>query len=165
MIINLYGDQSNSWETKAIQTLLSFVNLIYYCRSRMQMGQNQALYLLVNNRSMLSLSLTLAEVYAEHANPDGFLYVTYASQEVFGNCNNEKYATNTWDVSIFSLFCFLLNLSRRLFQKHLFKCFWNKLTNFINKLMLIKFLDWSYYNCYYLMFVIQFYALKFHKRN
>lgn len=50
----------------------------------MHMNQNQALYLLVNNRSMLSLSLTLAEVYAEHSNPDGFLYVTYASQEVFG---------------------------------------------------------------------------------
>lgn len=53
-------------------------------RNRMHMGPNQALYLLVNNRSMLSLSLTMAEVYAEHASPDGFLYVTYASQEVFG---------------------------------------------------------------------------------
>lgn len=33
---------------------------------------------------MMSLSLTLAEIYAEHAENDGFLYVTYASQEVFG---------------------------------------------------------------------------------
>lgn len=48
------------------------------------MHPNQALYLLVNNRSMLSLSLTLAEVYTEHAGSDGFLSVTYASQEVFG---------------------------------------------------------------------------------
>lgn len=49
------------------------------------MSPNQALYLLVNNRSMLSLSLTLSEVYAEHSSDDGFLYVTYASQEVFGS--------------------------------------------------------------------------------
>lgn len=33
---------------------------------------------------MMSLSLTLAEVYTDHAENDGFLYVTYASQEVFG---------------------------------------------------------------------------------
>lgn len=50
----------------------------------MHIGSSQALYLLVNNRSMVSLSLTLAEVYAEHGGADGFLYVTYASQEVFG---------------------------------------------------------------------------------
>lgn len=34
---------------------------------------------------MMSLSLTLAEIYAEHSENDGFLYVTYASQEVFGS--------------------------------------------------------------------------------
>lgn len=48
------------------------------------MGQNQAMYLLVNNRTMTSLSLTMSEVYTEHAGIDGFLYITYASQEVFG---------------------------------------------------------------------------------
>lgn len=32
----------------------------------------------------MSLSLTLAEIYNDHAENDGFLYVTYASQEVFG---------------------------------------------------------------------------------
>ncbi|KAF4528058.1 hypothetical protein B566_EDAN012019 [Ephemera danica] len=52
--------------------------------NRMKLGPQQALYLLVNNRSMASLSRTLAEVYQEHRDEDGFLYVTYASQEVFG---------------------------------------------------------------------------------
>lgn len=50
----------------------------------MRISSTQALYLLVNNRSMLSLSVTLSEAYSEHAGPDGFLYITYASQEVFG---------------------------------------------------------------------------------
>ncbi|KAJ8982595.1 hypothetical protein NQ317_005067 [Molorchus minor] len=62
-------------------TMSQFQTII---RNRIHLNSNQALYLLVNNRSMLSLSLTLAEVYSEHANGDGFLYVTYASQEVFG---------------------------------------------------------------------------------
>lgn len=50
----------------------------------MKLGSNQAFYLLVNNRSMLSLSKTLAEIYKDHKEKDGFLYMTYASQEVFG---------------------------------------------------------------------------------
>lgn len=54
-------------------------------RNRMHLGPQQALYLLVNNRSMASLSRTLAEVYQEHQDEDGFLYITYASQEVFGS--------------------------------------------------------------------------------
>lgn len=58
--------------------------LVTIIRNKMQLGPQQALYLLVNNRSMASLSRTLAEVYQEHKDEDGFLYVTYASQEVFG---------------------------------------------------------------------------------
>lgn len=50
----------------------------------MQIRSTQAFYLLVDNRSMVSLSKTLGEVYNEHRDPDGYLHVTYASQEVFG---------------------------------------------------------------------------------
>lgn len=63
-------------------TMSQFLTVI---RNRMKVTSTQALYLLVNNRSMISLSLTLAEVYTEYCGPDGFLYVTYASQEVFGS--------------------------------------------------------------------------------
>lgn len=50
----------------------------------MNLRPNQAIYLLVNNRSMMNLSMTIAEVYHEHKDEDGMLHVTYASQEVFG---------------------------------------------------------------------------------
>lgn len=62
-----------------------FNSNLFFFRNRIRLSSTQALYLLVNNRSMMSLSLTLAEVYAEHSESDGFLYITYASQEVFGN--------------------------------------------------------------------------------
>lgn len=61
------------------------VTSVVYYRNRMQLGSTQAFYLLVNNRSILSLSKTMAEVYSEHQDDDGFLHVTYASQEVFGS--------------------------------------------------------------------------------
>lgn len=62
-------------------TMSQFVSII---RNRMKIGPTKTLFLLVNNRSMVSLSKSLAEIYCENRNSDGFLYVTYASQEVFG---------------------------------------------------------------------------------
>jgi len=62
-------------------TMSQFVTII---RNRMAINANQAFYLIVNNKSMASMSKTLAEVYRENKDEDGFLYVTYASQEMFG---------------------------------------------------------------------------------
>ncbi|CAH0549557.1 unnamed protein product [Brassicogethes aeneus] len=66
-------------------TMSQFQTII---RNKMRMNQNQSLYLLVNNRTMMSLSTSMSEVYSEHAGTDGFLYITYASQEVFGSDGN-----------------------------------------------------------------------------
>lgn len=50
----------------------------------MALTATQAFYLLVNNKSLASMSLTMAEVYRDYKDEDGFVYVTYASQEMFG---------------------------------------------------------------------------------
>lgn len=60
----------------------------------MQVSSTQAIYLLINEKSMVSLSLTLAEVYGGHSCSDGFLYISYASQEVFG-CDIPTKTTST----------------------------------------------------------------------
>ncbi|XP_005988872.1 microtubule-associated proteins 1A/1B light chain 3C [Latimeria chalumnae] len=62
-------------------SLCQFVTII---RNRMAIESNQAFYLLVNNRTLCGMSLTLAEIYAHNQDEDGFLYMTYASQEMFG---------------------------------------------------------------------------------
>ncbi|XP_077294073.1 microtubule-associated protein 1 light chain 3 gamma-like [Arctopsyche grandis] len=62
-------------------TMSQFLVII---RNRMKLLPNQALYLLIANRSMLSMSHTMAQAYTDYASDDGFLYITYASQEMFG---------------------------------------------------------------------------------
>uniref|UniRef100_A0A674IBJ2 Microtubule associated protein 1 light chain 3 gamma n=1 Tax=Terrapene triunguis TaxID=2587831 RepID=A0A674IBJ2_9SAUR len=53
--------------------------------TRMSLTATQAFYLLVN-KGLPSMSMTVGEVYRDHKDEDGFLYVTYASQEMFGCC-------------------------------------------------------------------------------
>ncbi|KFU94893.1 Microtubule-associated proteins 1A/1B light chain 3C, partial [Chaetura pelagica] len=62
-------------------TMMQFITII---RSRMALAATQAFYLLVNNKSLASMSLTMAEVYRDYKDEDGFVYMTYASQEMFG---------------------------------------------------------------------------------
>lgn len=50
----------------------------------MQLHPNQAFYLLINNRAIPSMSSTLAELYRDDRDKDGYLYMTYASHEMFG---------------------------------------------------------------------------------
>ena len=62
-------------------TLSQFVSII---RARMKLDPSLAFYLVVNNKSIASMSSTVGELYHEEHDEDGFLYMTYASQEMFG---------------------------------------------------------------------------------
>ncbi|XP_053565159.1 microtubule-associated proteins 1A/1B light chain 3C [Bombina bombina] len=62
-------------------SMTQFINII---RNRMNLSATQAFYLLVDNRNLPSMSITISELYRDHKDEDGFLYMTYASQEMFG---------------------------------------------------------------------------------
>uniref|UniRef100_A0A0N8EUL3 Microtubule-associated proteins 1A/1B light chain 3C n=2 Tax=Heterocephalus glaber TaxID=10181 RepID=A0A0N8EUL3_HETGA len=63
---------------------LTVSQLLDVIRSRMALRATEAFYLLVNNKTLVSTSVTMAEVYRDYKDEDGFVYVTYASQETFG---------------------------------------------------------------------------------
>ncbi|XP_077023930.1 microtubule-associated protein 1 light chain 3 gamma [Tamandua tetradactyla] len=62
-------------------TVTQFLSVL---RSRLVLRATEAFYVLVNNRSLVSTSVTMAEIYRDHKDKDGFVYMTYASQEMFG---------------------------------------------------------------------------------
>merc|ERR1712002_37008 len=62
-------------------TLGQFLCLL---RNKIALDSTQALFLLVAEKSMSCMSSSMGEVYSRYSDLDGFLYITYASQEMFG---------------------------------------------------------------------------------
>jgi GABA(A) receptor-associated protein len=56
---------------------------IYVIRKRIKLTESQALFVMVNNQ-LASSNAQLADVYEKYCNEDGFLYITYTSENTFG---------------------------------------------------------------------------------
>ncbi|XP_070592175.1 microtubule-associated proteins 1A/1B light chain 3A-like [Erythrolamprus reginae] len=63
---------------------ISLSQFLFTLRTRLSLTATQAFYLLVNNQILPCPSLTILEIYNDNKDEDGFLYMTYASQEMFG---------------------------------------------------------------------------------
>lgn len=88
LIIEKYCREKNLPQMDQIKFLvaknLTMCELQGVIRRRLHLQSTRSLYLIVNNRSVVSNSTLLCEVYERDKDDDGFLYMTYASQETFG---------------------------------------------------------------------------------
>jgi microtubule-associated protein 1 light chain len=62
-------------------TLSQLANIL---RNRLHLTPSQAFFLFVADGNLPALSASLCDLHRKYEDEDGFLYVTYASQEVFG---------------------------------------------------------------------------------
>ncbi|KAM7079798.1 LOW QUALITY PROTEIN: microtubule-associated protein 1 light chain 3 gamma-like [Ciconia maguari] len=59
-------------------------------RTRLCLASSQTFYLLVNNKGLPNMAITMQELYRDNKDEDGFLYLTYASQEMFGSSSSSE---------------------------------------------------------------------------
>ena len=68
---------------------LTLGQFIYVVRKRLAMPPEKALFLFVNN-TLPPTGALMRELYAQYADPDGFLYSTYGGENTFGCINTSK---------------------------------------------------------------------------
>ena len=64
---------------------LTIGQLIYVIRKRIKLPPEKAIFIFIDRATLAPTSALLSNVYEEHKNEDGFLYVTYSGQDSFGN--------------------------------------------------------------------------------
>ena len=57
---------------------------IYIIRSHLKLPTEQAIFLFIND-TIPPVSYTISQLYSEHKDRDGFLYITYANENTFGS--------------------------------------------------------------------------------
>jgi GABA(A) receptor-associated protein len=62
---------------------LTMGEFLYVIRKRIKLAPEKAIFLFCNN-NIPNVSDTISRLYDEHKNVDGFLYITYASENTFG---------------------------------------------------------------------------------
>ncbi len=54
-------------------------------RKKLNMDKEDALFFLVNGKKSLTGTDTMSEIYKKYKDEDGFLYIAYAAEEIWGN--------------------------------------------------------------------------------
>lgn len=62
---------------------LTMSQFLYVIRKRIKLNDEQAIFIFIGNQIPSSQSL-IKEIYKQHKNKDGFLYVEYSGENTFG---------------------------------------------------------------------------------
>ena len=66
-----------------VPNTISVSQFSYIIRKRIKLSPEEAMFLFVN-KTLPSASETIERLYHQHKDEDGFLYITYASENTFG---------------------------------------------------------------------------------
>ena len=88
IIVERYKNEKNLPVIDKVKFLvpreLTTAQLSTIVRNRLSLGSTESFFLFTASGTMPSLSITVADLHEQTRDTDGFLYLTYTSQEVFG---------------------------------------------------------------------------------
>lgn len=64
---------------------LTVGQFMFVIRKRLKLPPEQAIFLFVNG-TIPPTGFLMNQIYDEHRDPDGFLYITYSGENTFGTC-------------------------------------------------------------------------------
>lgn len=67
---------------------LSIANFMYVIRKRIKITPDKSIYLFIDNHVMPATGQLISQLYHEHKDEDGFLYIKYAGESTFGSNKN-----------------------------------------------------------------------------
>lgn len=68
-----------------LQRDLTIGQYLYIIRKQINIDATESIFLIINESFIPPNSATIGEVYEKYADKDGFLYITYSAQQVFGS--------------------------------------------------------------------------------
>ena len=63
-------------------TLGQFLNIV---RKRIELDSKDALFVFINDKTLPATSANINQLYNDHKDEDGFLYMTYCNENTFGD--------------------------------------------------------------------------------
>ena len=63
---------------------LTMGQVIYIIRKRIKLDDNETVFLFVNDNVLPPTSSTISSIYEQNKDDDGFLYISYCNENVFG---------------------------------------------------------------------------------
>ena len=63
---------------------ITFQQFSFVIRNRLNIGKEEALFFLVNGKKVLTGNDEMSEIYSKYKEEDGFLYIAYAAEEIWG---------------------------------------------------------------------------------
>ena len=64
---------------------LTLGQFMYVVRKRIELDESQALFFFINETVMVNTSQNMISIYSSYKDEDGFLYISYCGENVFGN--------------------------------------------------------------------------------
>ena len=64
---------------------LTMGQIIFIVRKRIKLDDTDSLFLFINDKILPASSSVISSVYNDHKDEDGFLYITYCNENVFGS--------------------------------------------------------------------------------